>query len=322
LFSVIRRGGVAMLSPMNAVRRRSCGGALVLWSLACTPSGGPDGAGASGSSGGGSSGEVVTTGSTSTSGTSGASGSTTAVEASSTGADSAGGSSAGATFIVPFDGGICPLECDVWEHQCCGHPDQKCVPYSAGGGGYNAVKCVPVARDAVPPGGACQVEGSITSGYDDCETGAICLGVDADTLIGTCVAQCNGTLDEPDCSHVAGTACLIADDGIVTVCLPTCDPLLQDCGAGQGCVVTDEAPPTFLCIPDASGEQGQVFDPCSSLDGCDPGLACAEPDAAVECDAMADGCCVPYCNPDAPGCPGAGQQCLPITEEVGRCGLP
>jgi hypothetical protein len=310
---------------MVARRLRSCGGAFVLWSLACACSGGPGGSGASDSSGGSASGDVVTTtGGTSTGGTSGTSGtssSTTSAAASSTGADSVGGSSTVATFIVPSDGGACPAECDVWEHQCCGHPDQKCVPYSNDGGGHDAVKCVPVARDPVPPGGTCQVEGDVESGYDDCETGAICLGVDIDTLTGTCVAQCDGTPDEPDCSHVAGTACLIANDGIIAVCLPTCDPLQQDCAPGQGCVATDEAP-TFLCVPDDSGEQGQVFDPCSFLDACDPGLACAEPDAAVECDAMADGCCLPYCDLDAPVCPGAGQQCIPITEEVGRCGLP
>lgn len=314
-----------MLSVMDVRRLRSRAVALALSGLACGPAGGPVGAGSSGSSGG-SSGEVVTA-ATEGASSSGATGSTTAAESSSTGAGSTGAGSTGvgsteATFIVPSDGGACPAECDVWEHQCCGHPDQKCVPYANGGGGFNAVKCVPVARDPVPPGGACQVEGGAMSGYDDCETGAICMGVDPDTLVGTCVAQCNGSPGAPDCSHVAGTACLVANDGVVAVCVPTCDPLLQDCGAGQACVMTDEAPPTFLCVPDASGAQGQAFDPCSYLNDCDPGLACAEPGAAVECDAMADGCCVPYCDPGAPACPGDGQQCLPITEEVGRCGLP
>jgi hypothetical protein len=91
-------------------------------------------------------------------------------------------------------------------------------------------------------------------------------------------------------------------------------------------------PSGFICVIDASGEEGQVFDPCEYANACDPGLICADPLSAEECDPQAPGCCLPFCDLTAPpSCPGNGQKCLPWYEvgrappgyeNLGTCGLP
>lgn len=250
--------------------------------------------------------------------------------ATSTGAATAS-TSDGCTFLeCDPTGPACNLACDPWLQDCCNL--QKCVPWSnTGEDVWNAVKCVDVAPDPVPVGGACEVPGKPTLGVDDCELGAICWFVDPDTLTGTCVAQCHGSPDAPDCAHAPGTTCMIAYDGVVTLCLPPCDPLAIDCPPGQTCVAAPSGD-LFVCTPDASGDGGQTFGPCEYADACDPGLFCAAPQAADECDPQASGCCLPFCDLDAPpACPGAGQQCVPWfmmgtapagLEHVGACVLP
>ena len=90
------------------------------------------GAASSGSSGSptGSTGSTGTTGSTTTGGSTGTTGSTT------TGGSTFLGSTdpTDATFLGDLDL-PCVLECDPWIVDSCCVPDQKCVPYIAGGGG-------------------------------------------------------------------------------------------------------------------------------------------------------------------------------------------
>ncbi|MFY0531321.1 hypothetical protein [Nannocystis pusilla] len=97
---------------------------------------------------------------------------------------------------------------------------------------------------------------------------------------------------------------------MLNLCLPTCDPLAQDCPNGLLCIhdIYDER---WVCALDASGDEGQAFDPCPHGHACDPGLHCAEPELAGECDPMASGCCLPLCDLDLPNtCPGQGQACV------------
>jgi hypothetical protein len=83
------------------------------------------------------------------------------------------------------------------------------------------------------------VEGSGTSGIDTCELGAMCWNVDTDGD-GTCIEICSGSSDDPQCT-TPGTTCAIANGGAIAVCMPTCDPLIGDCPAGQGCYPVGEA---------------------------------------------------------------------------------
>ena len=113
------------------------------------------------------------------------------------------------------------------------------------------------------------------------------------------------------------------------ICIPNCDPLAQDCGAGETCLSHGSG---FLCNLDASGDEGQAHDPCWYGNDCDPGLYCNDPSAAMECDPRADGCCEPFCDLTDPIlCPGWGQKCLPYyeadetppgLEHLGHCALP
>ncbi len=216
--------------------------------------------------------------------------------------------------------------CDTWTQDC---PDgQKCAIYS-GSSPFNSTKCVPVLPGADGAGNPCTAEGDGLTGVDSCAKGHICWAVDWETDIGTCVPLCSGSPSVPICD-TPWTQCVIAANGILTLCLPTCDPLAQDCPGGESCLpqpMGDE----FVCVLDASGDGGQPFDPCEYSNACDPGLFCAEPALAVECDPMATGCCLPFCDLSSPTCTAEGAECVswygpgrapPLLEDVGLCALP
>ena len=87
----------------------------------------------------------------------------------------------------------------------------------------------------------------------------------------------------------------------------------------------------FVCVLDESGDAGQQNDPCASPNSCDPGLFCADPALAAECDPMAPGCCLPFCDLDNPECTNKGATCVPwyppgmappLLDHVGLCRLP
>ena len=120
----------------------------------------------------------------------------------------------------------------------------------------------------------------------------------------------------------------------VTMQLPESDPLSQNCDPSDVCIGNPSGE-GFLCVLDASGEEGQLHDPCDFSNTCDPGLLCNDPTAAVECDPDALGCCEPFCDlgdPEADAkCGGVGQVCNPYFEEgtappdyvnVGYCAIP
>jgi hypothetical protein len=245
-----------------------------------------------------------------------------------------GGESTGASFIKPTDGGTGTKECDVWTQDC---PDgEKCMPYSGDGdNAWESLKCTPVMENAGAVGDTCTVEGGGTSGIDSCEKGAMCWSVDPETGEGTCVEQCKGSPDQPKCD-TPDAFCLNANEGVLTLCLPGCDPLMQGCSNGDLCVPNPMDPNSFICVIDASGEEGQEWDACEYANACDAGLLCANPALATECDPQAAGCCLPFCDiqlvmDGTEKCNGANQDCLPWYEEgqappgfenVGVCGLP
>jgi hypothetical protein len=218
--------------------------------------------------------------------------------------------------------------CDTWAQDC---PEgQKCALYSGNGGSaLNSTKCVPVMPGADGAGEPCTAEGNGLSGVDSCAKGHICWNVDYDTGIGTCVEQCSGEPRDPICNH-PWTTCTIAAGGILALCLPGCDPLTQDCPGGDLCLPKPMGD-GFVCVLDASGDGGQLFDPCEYSNACDPGLLCAKPALAVECDPMAAGCCLPFCDLSSPTCTAEGAECVPwygpgrappLLGDVGLCALP
>lgn len=250
---------------------------------------------------------------------------------SSSGGESSSGSSSstdptGVGFIDPSDTGP-GIECNTYLQDC--PAGEKCNPWANDGGtNWNALGCFPVDPAMNQPGEPCQVEESGVSGIDDCELGSMCWDVDTETNVGTCVSMCAGSPAMPSCDDPA-TSCVISNGDVLNLCLPGCDPLMQDYIDGQGCYPIDD---TFVCAPDASDESGQIGEPCSFINGCDPGNACIQPDiVGPDCPAGSPACCTDFCSVAAPGCTLAGQECIPWFEEgsappqyqdVGICSVP
>jgi hypothetical protein len=219
---------------------------------------------------------------------------------------------------MPLDG------CDVFAQDC---PEgQKCAPVIPdGGGAWNWARCVPVlGTDA--PGEPCTSE-NVDDGLDSCAKGAICWGVDMQGD-GTCFAQCAGSPGAPICPK--SSICTVAGDGFLALCVPTCDPLVQDCEVGEACYPIDDH---FECVPDASGDVGKANEPCELINVCEAGLFCGDPMfVGAGCAPGSMGCCTPFCVFPGGDCPNPDQQCVqwfdPLTLpegdprlDIGACGV-
>lgn len=293
--------------------------ALLVTHAACGSKAAPQSAGeSSGGTGGSSSGDGPGMTSTPNEDDSGEGDSMTSAATDPTTGDD--GNDDGAVFVLRPDGGG-ENECDPRVQDCM--RGQKCTAWANDGGTFwNANKCVEISGEGVA-GDACMVEGSGVSGIDNCGLGHICLNTDARAM-GTCVQFCMG--DDENCAP--GDVCAIYNDGVLPICLVGCDPLLQDCPEGQGCIDTPNL--SFICFNDASGDMGGDGDPCPPEDGensCDPGMWCG-PNSA-NCDDV--NCCTPYCDITEANCPqpdectsffGDPASAPPGFENVGVCVLP
>ncbi|MCY1058645.1 hypothetical protein [Nannocystis sp. SCPEA4] len=221
-------------------------------------------------------------------------------------------------------------QCDPWSQNC--PPGQKCVPArDLDEGPWTRAACVPLHPEPAHPGEPCVAEPTHTRIIDDCDLHSICLGVDPVTLGPVCVPLCGGAPEAPVCP--AGSACFNSNDGNLIPCLPTCEPLANTCPEGQLCIPDSFFDPDDLvCLTPGEAALAQQFEPCDDLLGCAAGLACADAALAVECDPQqSDGCCLPYCDLDAPACPGVMQTCQPFFGDsppppelahLGQCRLP
>ena len=241
--------------------------------------------------------------------------------------NSTGAATDASMFMAPSDGPRSEFICNVFKQDCSGD-DMKCVAYAEGGGGaWNATKCVKETGKKIA-GDGCMTEGGGVSGIDDCAKGNMCWNVN-DKNEGICVALCTGTEMAPKCDP--GLACAIANNGVLNLCLPACDPLLQDCDGTDVCIPNLDK---FVCVLDASGDGGKQNDPCEFANNCDKGLICLNIAAASpDCMKGSTGCCSPFCDfakQDTP-CPN-GTECVqffdpmmpipPGFEDVGVCSIP
>ena len=55
---------------------------------------------------------------------------------------------------------------------------------------------------------------------------------------------------------------MILNGGSLPICLPTCDPLVQDCVGSNVCVWNPTEGDSFVCILDASGGMAPAGTPC------------------------------------------------------------
>lgn len=236
-------------------------------------------------------------------------------------------STTGGFVITPDYGPFGTIRCDLFEQDCA--PGKKCAAWAEGGGtAWNATKCVDDTGDGKAGEPCTSVGGGIT-GIDDCAKGLMCWEVD-EMDMGTCVTICSGSSDAPVCQGM--TSCAVS--AFLALCLPYCDPLIQDCDDGELCIADGGS--SFLCVPDASGDMGAANDPCEFESACDPGLSCLSPaDASSACMQDALGCCQPFCTfveGQDGNCPNPDQKCvswygpddtpLPGLEDVGICAIP
>ncbi len=245
-------------------------------------------------------------------------------------ADSSG--SGGGGFITPPDGAGVNVECDIWAQDCMA--GEKCMPWANdGGSAWNATKCVPINETPAQVGDECMVDGSGVSGIDNCDISSMCYYVDAETNVGTCISFCEGSEANPVCQPEY--VCSIVNDGVLILCRPECDPLLQDCEPAGSVCLPAAGSERFTCIIDSSLEMGAAGDACEFINACDGGLFCADAAGVPNCQG-ATGCCTEFCDLSAPdpnmGCSlGNGVECVawyadgeapPGLESVGACVLP
>lgn len=85
-----------------------------------------------------------------------------------------------------------------------------------------------------------------------------------------------------------------------------CDPLAQDCPAGEACTIGDHE---FFCVPVAV--EGGAGDPCEAVSECSAGLACLTGLVLADCDTLK--CCTPMCDVTDAGadCP-TGEACVAV----------
>lgn len=192
------------------------------------------------------------------------------------------------------DDGTIDGECSIWEQDCA--DGEKCAPWSVEPDLIpDELRCCPEDANAVQPGDDCVVEGYLGSCIDNCVEGSMCLDFDGDGM-GTCQRFCEGNADQPMCELDEG--CFIYFAG-VPYCFTKCDPLVQDCPAGQGCYPDEEAPggTGFLCLPTIGASPAGGL--CWLLSGCAPGLICVTPEFVPGCNENF-GCCTPLCDTTEP----------------------
>ena len=233
------------------------------------------------------------------------------------------------TFIIHPDGGIGPIsECDGLQQldpEC--RPGQKCTI----NGSLSVTHCVDIAREPRGLYEPCTAMGPGFSGNDDCDLGLLCWDVDEQGH-GTCTGLCDGDFNSCVCADPFAHL-VFCQDCAVGLCLPDCDPLLQDCSGTDLCISYLDRT-RFTCVLDASGDAGQANDPCEFENSCDKGLLCLPAtEATSACPPGPTGCCQPFCDlGDMSPCPNPDQQCVPWfdpmdnippnLENLGICKLP
>jgi len=272
----------------------------------------------SGSAGGSEEGMTVTTspGSATTDGSE-----ATSVISTSTGEDTSTESGM-MTFVPDRDFAALYGECDPFSQDC---PEgEKCVPYAPTGSHLGANKCVMIEGDT-PPGQPCISDG-LGEASDSCDGDSYCWNteeIDGEHQ-GVCAGFCAGAPDNPMCPE--GQVCLISNDGALSVCVDSCDPLAQDCANDWTCHV--QLGQTLLgCWEGELGEGEACVGGEHLYDDCGPGLTCVGAQWLPMC--AGERCCTGICDLANPSCTLPGTTCalpwmesLPGHDDLGICIVP
>jgi hypothetical protein len=233
-------------------------------------------------------------------------------------------SSSGASFLADPDTGGSG-GCDVYIQDC--PPGQKCAwtaPEDAGW--WETTTCVPLAPAPLPDGAPCTYDlDAVFDSVDECGPAAMCVEgyFEPGEWDGqaTCMSLCKGSGEYPYCDP--GMVCVGGRS--LYLCIPTCDPFIQDCPVGQRCDFYGAA---TLCTWDWPDEPRiEVGEPCDVPAQCELGATCIGAAAATPACAESS-CCTPFCNLANPQakCPLPGQKCLapddwgqPVQPSLGVC---
>ncbi|MCA9689538.1 MAG: hypothetical protein R3A51_19230 [Nannocystaceae bacterium] len=216
------------------------------------------------------------------------------------------------TFVCTTSGETGDIECDVFAQDC--GPEQKCAAWDADGDfAWDSTTCVAVTGDG-QHGDPCTIQGNLT-GEDDCAEGVMCWNTDPDTGFGTCVELCTGSLEAPQCGP-PNSFCVVANM-VLNLCLPFCDPLVQDCQGNNETCLPQPNGDGFSCVLDSSGGQAPSGTPCEFANACNPGNICLNLEFFPHPDCEGSGgCCGPYCDISDPGANANCQEVLDTAECV------
>jgi hypothetical protein len=155
-------------------------------------------------------------------------------------------------------------------------------------------RCAP--DGIVPEGGAC----TSADGVDDCAAGTLCRD-------GVCTRICELGSSECSCVRFSG---FFDDNETIGLCVPSCDPVGQDCPAGQGCYLASE--PLAMC---ADAGMVPVGGSCEFVNSCEPGASCVfqypdrtEPE------------CIAHCNVGSTSC-GPDAVCVQVSDQSATIGV-
>lgn len=231
------------------------------------------------------------------------------------------------------DAGALGCNYDCGSQGSCGLAGTSCKPiaFPSEPTTWSLNHCVPTPDPGAKVGEPCMLQSDGDRLWDDCEPGAVCWITDPMQMTGTCRQQC-ALFDSPPCDvcvELAETNPFVTEP--IAVCATPCDPLAPACPPDDRCLpVNLNGEARFVCAPDALGGAAAMYEPCDSWLACEVGLLCAAMAfAPPECDPMA-GCCLPFCDTQAPQCPG-GTSCEPFfmpgeaqpgLETLGVCVVP
>jgi hypothetical protein len=155
-------------------------------------------------------------------------------------------------------------------------------------------RCAP--DGTVPEGGAC----TSADGIDDCAAGSLCRD-------GVCTRICAVGSGECNCSRVSS---LFTDQDDIGVCVPSCDPIGQDCPAGQGCYIAGD--PLTVC---AGAGMVPVGESCQFVNSCAPGSSCA-----FQYQDRSEPECIAHCAVGSASC-GPNAQCVQASDQSATIGV-
>lgn len=237
-------------------------------------------------------------------------------------------SSTGSPTTTGSSGGMC----NIFDQDC---PNgEKCTAFASPHTFIpDGIKCVPIPDNPKAHNEPCAV-GPEGLGDDNCDLGSVCLDLDYDGS-GFCLPYCTGDSQNPMCEGSDRTCVKLFFGFDFGNCFKQCDPLVQDCSAGEGCYMDaiKVGGTNFVCLPVVQEGKDKVYgDNCIGWSSCEPGYACLYEEFVPGCSGL---CCSPWCDTSEGDGPCtdidptmscvpwyAEQDAPPGLETVGVCGIP